>query len=58
MVTGPDLPAGQTVEVIGADGAVLQVRPLPGDRKPLRAKSRPPEPAAAALEGEAPSGRA
>ena len=29
-VTGPDLPAGQTVEVIGADGAVLQVRPVAG----------------------------
>jgi inner membrane protein len=26
-VTGPDLPAGRTVEVVGADGAVLQVRP-------------------------------
>jgi membrane protein implicated in regulation of membrane protease activity len=26
-VTGPDLPAGATVEVIGADGTVLQVRP-------------------------------
>jgi membrane protein implicated in regulation of membrane protease activity len=59
MVTGPDLPAGQTVEVIGADGAVLQVRPLPGDRRPLRVKQRAPEPAAAtALEGDAPPGRA
>ena len=58
-VTGPDLPAGQTVEVIGADGAVLQVRPLPGDRSPLRVKRRAPAPAAAAaLEGDAPSGRA
>ena len=38
-VTGPDLPAGQTVEVIGADGAVLQVRALPGDRSPLRGKA-------------------
>ena len=58
-VTGPDLPAGQTVEVIGADGAVLQVRPLPGDRSPLRVKSRSPGPAAApALEGDAPSGQA
>jgi membrane protein implicated in regulation of membrane protease activity len=27
-VTGPDLPAGATVEVIGADGTVLQVHPL------------------------------
>jgi membrane protein implicated in regulation of membrane protease activity len=27
-VTGPDLPAGATVEVTGADGVVLQVRPL------------------------------
>jgi inner membrane protein len=27
-VTGPDLSAGATVEVIGADGVVLQVRPL------------------------------
>jgi inner membrane protein len=26
-VTGPDLPAGRTVEVVAADGAVLQVRP-------------------------------
>jgi membrane protein implicated in regulation of membrane protease activity len=26
-VAGPDLPAGATVEVIGADGTVLQVRP-------------------------------
>jgi membrane protein implicated in regulation of membrane protease activity len=58
MVTGPDLPAGQTVEVIGADGAVLQVRPLP-DRRPLRGKRRASEPAAAtALEGDAPPGRA
>jgi hypothetical protein len=58
-VTGPDLPAGQTVEVIGADGAVLQVRALPGERSPLRAKRRAPAPAAApALEGEGPSGRA
>jgi membrane protein implicated in regulation of membrane protease activity len=29
-VTGPDLPAGATVEVVGADGVVLQVRPLAG----------------------------
>ena len=29
-VTGPDLPAGATVEVIGADGVVLQVRPAAG----------------------------
>jgi membrane protein implicated in regulation of membrane protease activity len=26
-VTGPDLPAGRTVEVTGADGVVLEVRP-------------------------------
>jgi inner membrane protein len=32
-VTGPDLPAGRTVEVIGADGAVLQVRPAPDPRE-------------------------
>jgi inner membrane protein len=58
-VTGPDLPAGQTVEVIGADGAVLQVRALTGDRNPLRVKRRAPEPAAVApLEGDASSGRA
>ena len=25
---GPDLPAGTTVEVIGADGALLQVQPV------------------------------
>ena len=30
-VTGPDLPAGRTVEVVGADGAVLQVRPASAD---------------------------
>jgi inner membrane protein len=29
-VTGPDLPAGATVEVTGADGVVLQVRALAG----------------------------
>ena len=58
-VTGPDLPAGATVEVTGADGAVLQVRPLPGDHSRLQVKSRAPAPAAAApLEGDAPSGRA
>ncbi|HYZ25377.1 MAG TPA: NfeD family protein [Geminicoccaceae bacterium] len=27
-VTGPDLPAGATVEVVGADGTVLEVRPV------------------------------
>jgi hypothetical protein len=27
-VTGPDLPAGRTVEVTGAEGVVLQVRPV------------------------------
>jgi membrane protein implicated in regulation of membrane protease activity len=27
-VAGPDLPAGETVEVFGADGTVLQVRPV------------------------------
>jgi membrane protein implicated in regulation of membrane protease activity len=26
-VTGPDLPAGAAVEVTGADGVVLEVRP-------------------------------
>lgn len=58
-VTGPDLPAGQTVEVIGADGVVLQVRPLSSDDHPLRTESRPPGPTAApALEGDAPSGQA
>jgi hypothetical protein len=30
-VTGPDLPAGSAVEVIGADGVVLEVRPLAGN---------------------------
>jgi inner membrane protein len=30
-VTGPDLPAGRTVEVTGAEGAVLQVRPARRD---------------------------
>jgi NfeD-like C-terminal, partner-binding len=29
-VTGPDLSAGATVEITGADGVVLQVRPLAG----------------------------
>jgi hypothetical protein len=44
-VTGPDLPAGRTVEVTGAEGVVLQVRPvrreevdLPPDAK-ARAKA-------------------
>jgi inner membrane protein len=42
-VTGPDLPAGRTVEVIGAEGVVLQVRPAPrGEIGPL------PDPAAGA----------
>jgi inner membrane protein len=27
-VTGPDLPAGATVEVIGADGTLLRVQPV------------------------------
>jgi membrane protein implicated in regulation of membrane protease activity len=58
-VTGPDLPAGQTVEVIGADGAVLQVRPLPAERDAARAGSRPVAPIGApALEGDAPPGQA
>ena len=40
-VTGPDLPAGATVEVIGADGVVLQVRPLAGaDGLPPGAQAR------------------
>jgi inner membrane protein len=30
-VTGPDLPAGRTVEVIGAEGVVLEVRPARRD---------------------------
>jgi membrane protein implicated in regulation of membrane protease activity len=33
-VSGPDLPAGATVEVTGADGVVLQVRPLAGECTP------------------------
>ena len=33
-VTGPDLPAGQAVEVTGADGAVLQVRAAAEDGAP------------------------
>jgi membrane protein implicated in regulation of membrane protease activity len=28
-VAGPDLPAGRTVEVVGVNGAVLEVRPIP-----------------------------
>jgi membrane protein implicated in regulation of membrane protease activity len=52
-VTGPDLPAGATVEVVGADGTVLEVRPLaaapsggpPGPRPPGAADDgRPPSP--------------
>ena len=54
-MTGPDLPAGATVEVTGADGAVLQVRPL------ARADSLAPSPhgqsggAAAGCPGAAPT---
>jgi membrane protein implicated in regulation of membrane protease activity len=33
-VAGPDLPAGPTVEVIGADGTVLQVRPAAAAARP------------------------
>ncbi|HLT00681.1 MAG TPA: NfeD family protein [Geminicoccaceae bacterium] len=58
MVTGPDLPAGQTVEVIGADGAVLQVRPVPAEHAAARPERGAPPGAAAALEADAPSGRA
>ena len=38
-VTGPDLPAGATVQVTGADGVVLQVRPI-GDAESLPSSSR------------------
>jgi inner membrane protein len=31
-VTGPDLPAGATVEVVGTDGTVLEVRAVAADR--------------------------
>lgn len=44
-VAGPDLPAGQTVEVTGADGVVLQVRPTndeaAGSAPPLERDARP-----------------
>lgn len=33
-VAGPDLPAGQVVEVTGIEGIVLQVRPAPAEREP------------------------
>jgi membrane protein implicated in regulation of membrane protease activity len=42
-VAGPDLPAGATVEVVGADGTVLEVRPT-------GARGLPPTPARAAEE--------
>jgi membrane protein implicated in regulation of membrane protease activity len=38
-VSGPDLPAGTTVEVTGADGVVLQVRPLAGAPQPRAARA-------------------
>jgi inner membrane protein len=46
-VTGPDLPAGATVEVTGADGVVLQVRPLAGADR-LASTGRGPSAGAAA----------
>jgi len=49
-VTGPDLPAGQTVEVTGAEGVVLRVRPAPQDEIPA-----PPPPEAAAKPEESPA---
>jgi inner membrane protein len=32
VVVGPELPAGQIVEVTGIEGALLQVRPAPAER--------------------------
>jgi membrane protein implicated in regulation of membrane protease activity len=49
-VAGPDLPAGATVEVVGADGTVLEVRPVAvreraptDDREPAPAAGRAPD---------------
>ena len=49
-VTGPDLPAGQTVEVTGAEGVVLQVRPAPRDEVSVL-----PEPEAGTKPRETPA---
>jgi membrane protein implicated in regulation of membrane protease activity len=49
-VTGPDLPAGQTVEVTGAEGVVLQVRPARRDEASVL-----PEAEAAANPKETPA---
>ena len=49
-VTGPDLPAGRTVEVTGAEGVVLQVRPARQDEA-----SVPPESEAVTKAEETPA---
>ncbi len=47
-VTGPDLPAGATVEVTGADGTLLQVQPVAArsdpEPPPLAGATSPPGP--------------
>jgi membrane protein implicated in regulation of membrane protease activity len=50
-VTGPDLPAGATVEVTGADGVVLHVRPLAGAESPAATPRKPSAEVAAGCTG-------
>jgi membrane protein implicated in regulation of membrane protease activity len=47
-VTGPDLPAGASVEVVGADGTLLRVRPVAD----ARSDPEPPPAAEAATSPE------
>jgi inner membrane protein len=44
-VIGPDLPAGTTVEVVGVDGALLQVQPFQADSVRLASTTNAPAPA-------------
>jgi inner membrane protein len=41
-VEGPDMPAGQVVEVTGIEGIVLQVRPAPREHDAADAQAEPP----------------
>jgi membrane protein implicated in regulation of membrane protease activity len=50
-VSGPDLPAGAPVEVTGADGVVLQVRPLARADSAARGPHAPSAGAAAGCPG-------
>jgi inner membrane protein len=50
-VTGPDLPAGATVEVTGADGVVLEVRPVAGAESPAATSRGPSAEVAAGCTG-------